>query len=94
MLTAEEVAKQLDISTTTVHQFVRTGLLKRHLYGNNHRCLYEPPGDVKLVKGVRQSLRQPPCPVNRRSNQPNKVQYEVNALSRGCAGRAASTAQP
>ena len=51
MLTAEEVAKQLDISTTTVHQFVRMGLLKRHLYGNR-RCLYEPPGDVKLIKGV------------------------------------------
>ena len=46
MLTADEVARQLDISTTTVHQFVRTGLLKRHLYGNR-RCLYEPPGDVK-----------------------------------------------
>jgi hypothetical protein len=51
MLTAEEVARQLDISTTTVHQFARTGLLKRHLYGNR-RCLYEPPGDVKLIKGV------------------------------------------
>ena len=51
MLTAKEVARQLDISTTTVHQFVRTGLLKRHLYGNR-RCLYEPPGDVKLIKGV------------------------------------------
>jgi DNA invertase Pin-like site-specific DNA recombinase len=51
MLTAVEVAKQLDISTTTVHQFVRLGLLKRHLYGNR-RCLYEPPGDVKLIKGV------------------------------------------
>jgi hypothetical protein len=52
MLTAEEVAKQLDISTTTVHQFARKGLLKRHLYGN-HRCLYDPPpGDVKLIKGV------------------------------------------
>jgi hypothetical protein len=51
MLTAKEVASQLGISTTTVHQFVRTGLLKRHLYGNR-RCLYEPPGDVKLIKGV------------------------------------------
>jgi hypothetical protein len=52
MLTAEEVARQLDISTTTVHEFGRMGLLKRHLYGNDHRCLYEPPGDVKLIKGV------------------------------------------
>jgi len=52
MLTAEEVARRLDISTTTVHEFGRTGLLKRHLYGNNHRCLYEPPGPVKLIKGA------------------------------------------
>lgn len=51
MLTAEEVAEKLGISTTTVHQFARIGLLKRHLYGNR-RSLYEPPGDVKLIKGV------------------------------------------
>jgi DNA invertase Pin-like site-specific DNA recombinase len=51
MLTAEEVVRQLGISATTVHQLVRIGLLKRHLYGSR-RCLYEPPGDVKLIKGV------------------------------------------
>jgi DNA invertase Pin-like site-specific DNA recombinase len=52
MLTGEEVARQLGVSTTTVHQLGRAGLLKRQLYGNNHRCLYEPPGAVKLIKGV------------------------------------------
>jgi excisionase family DNA binding protein len=51
LLTAEEVARQLGISTTTVHHLVRTGLLTRHPYGTR-RCLYEPPGNVKLIKGV------------------------------------------
>ena len=52
MLTGEEVARQLGVSTTTVHQLGRQGVLARHLYGNNHRCLYEPPGNVRLVKGA------------------------------------------
>lgn len=52
MLTGEEVAKHLGASSTTVHQLGRLGILKRHLYGNNHRCLYEPPGNVTLVKGA------------------------------------------
>lgn len=52
MLTGEEIARQLGVSTTTVHQLGRQGVLTRHLYGNNHRCLYEPPGDVRLVKGA------------------------------------------
>jgi hypothetical protein len=52
MLTGEEVARQLGVSTTTVHHLGRTGRVKRHLYGNNHRCLYEAPGDVQFVKGA------------------------------------------
>lgn len=52
MLTGEEVARQLGVSTTTVHQLGRQGVLARHLYGNNYRCLYEPLGNVKLLKGA------------------------------------------
>jgi DNA invertase Pin-like site-specific DNA recombinase len=52
MLTGEEVARQLGVSSSTVHQLGRRGILQRHLYGNNHRCWYEPPGNVRLVKGV------------------------------------------
>jgi hypothetical protein len=52
LLTGEELARQFGVSSTTVHQLGRAGLLQRQLYGNNHRCLYEPPGDVKLIKGV------------------------------------------
>ena len=52
MLTGEDVAEQLGVSPTTVHQLGRQGVLERHLYGNNHRCLYAPPDKVKPVKGA------------------------------------------
>jgi DNA invertase Pin-like site-specific DNA recombinase len=52
MLTGDELARQLGVSTTTIHDWGRAGLLRRHLYGNNHRCLYEPLGDVTLIRGV------------------------------------------
>lgn len=52
MLTGDELARQLGVCITTVHQWGRKGLLRRHLYGNNHRCLYEPVGEVIVAKGA------------------------------------------
>lgn len=52
MLTGEEVGRLLGVCATTIHQLGRQKILTRHLYGNNHRCLYEPPGEVTLVKGA------------------------------------------
>ncbi|CAI10618.1 transposase (plasmid) [Aromatoleum aromaticum EbN1] len=52
MRTGDELAKQLDVCPTTIHQWGRQGLLRRHLYGNNHRCLYEPVGEVLVTKGA------------------------------------------
>jgi len=51
MLTGVELAKQLAVSTASIHHWGRAGYLRRHLYGNNDRCLYEPVGDVVVVKG-------------------------------------------
>jgi DNA invertase Pin-like site-specific DNA recombinase/DNA-binding XRE family transcriptional regulator len=51
MLTGEELAQQLGVSTTTVHQLGRQRVLPRHLYGNNHRCLYEPVNCGQLIRG-------------------------------------------
>jgi DNA invertase Pin-like site-specific DNA recombinase len=51
MLTGDELARQLGVCTTTIHHWGRAGLLRRHPYGNNHRCLYEPIADVLVVKG-------------------------------------------
>ena len=52
MLTGTELARQLGVCPTTIHQWGRQGLLRRHLYGNNHRCLYEPVGEVLVTKGA------------------------------------------
>jgi DNA invertase Pin-like site-specific DNA recombinase len=52
MLTGDELGRQLGVCTTTIHYWGRDGFLRRHLYGNDHRCLYEPLGDVVLVKGT------------------------------------------
>ena len=52
MLTGSELARQLGVCTTTIHEWGRQGLLQRHLYGNNHRCLYEPVGKVIVTKGA------------------------------------------
>jgi len=51
MLPAAQLAKQLGVCTTTIYQWGQTGVLRRHLYGNDHRCLFEPLGDVSLIKG-------------------------------------------
>ena len=61
MLSAKELADQLDVSATTIHQWGHAGLLREHPYGNEHRFLYEPLGNVKLIKG--KGGRQPTYPV-------------------------------
>lgn len=51
MLTANELADQLGVCPTTIYHWGHAGFLKEHWYGNQHRCLYEPVGNVILVKG-------------------------------------------
>lgn len=51
MLTANELATQLGVCPTTIYQWGQSGFLRQHRYGNQHRCLFEPLGDVALVKG-------------------------------------------
>jgi DNA invertase Pin-like site-specific DNA recombinase len=61
MLTANELAAQLGVCPTSIYLWAQRGLLRQHRYGNLHRCLYEPVGDVVLVKGQggRYSSTQP-----------------------------------
>ena len=61
MLSARELADQLDVCPTTIYQWGHAGFLHEHRYGNKHRCLYEPVGNVILVKG--KGGRQPQIPV-------------------------------
>lgn len=52
MLTSGELACRFGVCPTTVNHLGRQGILKRHTYDSDHRYLYEPPGDVNLVKGA------------------------------------------
>ena len=51
MLSANELAERLGVCPTTIYQWGQSGFLHQHRYGNEHRCLFEPLGDVVLVKG-------------------------------------------
>ena len=51
MLTANELAGQLGVCSETIYNWGRTGVLRQHHYGHRHRCLFEPLGNVVLVKG-------------------------------------------
>lgn len=50
-LTGEEMARQLGVCVSQVHLLGREGILRRQLYGNEERCLYEPVNGAVLVRG-------------------------------------------
>jgi hypothetical protein len=50
-LTADEMASKLGISPTTVHDWERQGLLRKHSYAADQRSLYEPLEDTTITKG-------------------------------------------
>jgi len=64
LLTAQELAEQLNVSTTTVHTWGRQGLLERELYGNTKRCLYAPPSGMIPAKGHGGRRPKPPILIN------------------------------
>lgn len=51
LLTARELAEQLQVSTTAIHTWGRQGILQRELYGNAKRCLYAPLRGMLVEKG-------------------------------------------
>jgi len=50
MLTQAEIADQLGVDTTTVHNWRRKGLLKAHAYNEKPEYLYEPVGTNRPYK--------------------------------------------
>lgn len=50
-LTAKELSVELGVSTTTIHQWGRNGLLRRHRYDKGSGCLYEPLQEISIIKG-------------------------------------------
>lgn len=64
LLTAQELAEQLNVSTSTIHTWGRQGLLQRELYGNAKRCLYAPPSGIIPAKGLGGRRPKPPTLIN------------------------------
>jgi DNA invertase Pin-like site-specific DNA recombinase len=50
-LTAEEMSRTLGVSKTTVHEWGRKGLLRKHPYRADQRGLFEPLENLTIVKG-------------------------------------------
>jgi DNA invertase Pin-like site-specific DNA recombinase len=63
---AEALARQFGVSVTTVHEWGRAGLLRRHRYDNNVRCLYEPLDSMMIQKGKGGRRPQPPVLISAR----------------------------
>jgi DNA invertase Pin-like site-specific DNA recombinase len=61
MLTQDEIAKALGVTSNTIHRWRHNGLLIAHPYNAKNECLYEPPGGDRPMKqqGVRLSCRRP-----------------------------------
>jgi predicted site-specific integrase-resolvase len=76
LLTLDEIADRLNVSTDTVKIWARHGLLHRHLCNDKHQCLYEPPGPNAPIKmqGRRLSDRRSHA---FRLDHANEVQYEA-----------------
>jgi hypothetical protein len=51
LLTAQEMCAALEISETTVHEWARSGLLRRIVCDRRGHSLYEPLRDVTIIKG-------------------------------------------
>jgi hypothetical protein len=61
LLTAREAAERFNISETTVHAWAEQGLLIKHHYDSLHRCLYEVPSGITIIKGQGRHDARPAC---------------------------------
>jgi DNA invertase Pin-like site-specific DNA recombinase/DNA-binding transcriptional regulator YiaG len=73
-LTGGELGQRLGVSTTTVHQWGRDGILEKETYGNSKRCLYAPlPAGETIVKGQGCKHPRPPRPMAAPSTEQETV---------------------
>jgi hypothetical protein len=76
LLTRDEIADALNVTSATVKIWGRHGLLRRYVSNDKGECLYEPPGPNAPMKmqGRRLSDRRPH---HLPADQPKEVQYEA-----------------
>ena len=77
MLTLDEMAQRLDISTEQLKTWRAVGLVRAHLCNDKNEYLYEDPGSEppRKAKGVRLSKRL--RLIENASQRPNEVQCEA-----------------
>ena len=74
MLSAKELARQLGVCSASIYHWGQAGYLHEHRYGNQQRCLYEPLGEVTLVKGQGgRYLSTPPMFIPIQSTTPGAI---------------------
>jgi hypothetical protein len=77
MLTPEEMADLLGVSTSTVKTWRNHGLLRAHAYTDKNECLYEHPGDDPPVKTQGRKLSERRRFLNVVPNRTEEVQCEA-----------------
>ena len=77
MLTQNELAKQLGVSSCTLRIWRNNGLLKAHAYNDKNECLYEAPKENPPIKmqGQKLSERRPAFKVA--CHQTQEAQYDA-----------------
>lgn len=77
MLSLDEMAALLKVSTGTVKRWRNHGLVQAHVYNDKRECLYEHPGDDPPVKIMGRKLVQRRRFPKVDSNRAKEVQYET-----------------
>lgn len=77
LLTVEEMAKILNVSTATVNAWYRHGLLKGYMFNDKQQCLFEPPGDDRPIKCQGRKLSERHPLIEFVPDHANEVQYEA-----------------
>ena len=77
MLTLDEMADLLGVSTSTVKTWRNHGLLRAHAYTDKNECLYEHPGDDPPAKTQGRKLSERRRFLNVEPNRTKEVQCEA-----------------
>ena len=63
-----DIAKELGVSQTFIHELGRDGLLRRRRYGGAVGCLYEPINGITIIPGVGGKRARQPQVINVRAS--------------------------